>query len=266
MPTEMRPGRVSRVRKTPAGDFDYEAEGQVYARRRRADPRIAALVHGALGNARTVINVGAGAGSYEPTDRHVVAVEPSAAMRAQRPAHLAPAVDAAAEQLPFDGGSFEAGMATLTIHQWSGLERGLAELRRVSRGTIVILTFDAQALNNFWLAEYFPEVIAVEQRRYPEVEQIAAYLGGRVAVSEVPVPFDCQDGFGDAYYGRPEAFLDRAVRRAQSGFRLADPNAVADGVARLEQALRSGQWDRHHGHLRTQAERIGALRMVVAQS
>jgi SAM-dependent methyltransferase len=256
---------VGTVRKTPAGDFDYESDGQGYARRRRADPRIEALIHRALGTARTVVNVGAGAGSYEPRDRYVLAVEPAAAMRAQRPAHLAPAVDAAAEQLPFDADSFDAGMATLTVHHWSDVERGLAELRRVSRGTVVILTYDPRALNDFWLADYLPEVIAVERRRFPDIKRISACLGGRVTVSEVPIPFDCPDGFGDAYYGRPEAFLDPAVRRAQSGFGLTDSRAVDAGVARLEQALRSGEWDRRHGHLRSQAERIGALRMVVAQ-
>src|SRR5262249_9128992 len=139
------------VREAPAGDFDYEANGGGYALRRRPDPRIAALVHEALGDARTVLNVGAGAGSYEPTDRHVVAVEPSQAMRAQRPHHLAPAIDATAERLPFDDDSFDAAMAMITIHQWSDLDAGLRELRRVSRGPVVVLTFDGDALLDFWM-------------------------------------------------------------------------------------------------------------------
>lgn len=137
---------------TLAGDFDYDRHGQGYARQRRTDPRIAARVHAArvhaaLGQARTVINVGAGAGSYEPEDRHVVAVEPSAAMRAQRPRHLAPALDAVAERLPFDDDSFDAAMATVTVHQGSDTEQGLRELRRVSHGPVVILTFDGDALD-----------------------------------------------------------------------------------------------------------------------
>ncbi len=143
-----------------AGDFDYESGGTGYAVHRRTDPRIAALVHAALGDARTVVNVGAGAGSYEPIDRDVTAVEPSEAMRRQRPAHLAPAVDAVAEALPFPDGSFDAAMAMVTIHQWPDAERGLRELRRVSRGPVVILTFDGDALDEFWLAEYAPELIA----------------------------------------------------------------------------------------------------------
>lgn len=126
-----------------AGDFDYEAHGQGYTIQRRTDPRIAAAVHGGLGAARTVLNVGAGAGSYEPEDRYVVAVEPSAAMRAQRPPGRVPAIAAAAERLPFDDGTFDAAMATVTVHQWSDLDQGLRELRRVTRGPIVILTSTA---------------------------------------------------------------------------------------------------------------------------
>ena len=126
------------------GDFDYDALGSGYARQRRTDPRIAALVHAALGPARTVLNVGAGAGSYEPADRHVIAIEPSAAMRAQRPAHLTPAIHGVAEKLPLDDKSVDAAMATLTVHQWGDLEKGLGELVRVTRGPIVVLTFDGE--------------------------------------------------------------------------------------------------------------------------
>jgi ubiquinone/menaquinone biosynthesis C-methylase UbiE len=149
-------GRTPGPEKPPAGDFDYEVHGGGYATKRRADPRIAALVHGALGDALTVINVGAGAGSYEPRDRYVVAVEPSATMRAQRLDKAPPALDAAAERLPFDAGSFDASMACITIHQWADVHAGLRELRRVAQGPVVILTFDAQALEGFWLFDYFP--------------------------------------------------------------------------------------------------------------
>src|ERR1700722_12778228 len=130
------------VKKTSAGDFDYDAQGGGYARQRRTDPRIAALVHQALGSARTVLNVGAGAGSYEPDDRHVIAIESSAAMRSQRPAHLAPAIHGVAENLPLDDQSVDAAMAMLTVHQWGDLDKGLAEMVRVTRGPIVVLTFD----------------------------------------------------------------------------------------------------------------------------
>lgn len=253
------------VRAAPAGDFDYEAGGQGYALRRQTDPRIAALVHAALGDARTVLNVGAGAGSYEPRDRYVTAVEPSAAMRAQRPPQLAPAIDATAERLPFDDDSFDAAMATVTVHQWADLGSGLREMRRVSRGPVVILTFDAQALAGFWLNEYVPEVLAVERRRFPTIEQITAVLGGDVSVTAVPIPIDCVDGFGEAYYARPEAFLDPEVRRSQSGWGLVEPAAVERGVARLRDALASGEWDERHGHLRSRPEHIGAVRLVVAR-
>jgi SAM-dependent methyltransferase len=254
-------GNVS-GRQLPAGDFDYEVGGSGYARRRQTDPRIAALVHAALGDARSVVNVGAGAGSYEPDDREVAAVEPSAAMRAQR---TTPAIDATAEALPFPDDAFDAAMATVTIHQWPDVDRGLRELRRVARGPVVVLTFDADALARFWLAEYVPEVIAVEQRRFPAVDHVAAVLGGDVTVTPVPIPHDCRDGFGEAWYGRPEAFLDPGVRAAQSGWMLADPGAVARGVERLRAALATGEWDARHGRLRTQPEYIGSVRLIVAR-
>jgi SAM-dependent methyltransferase len=253
------------VREAPAGDFDYEANGTRYAVRRQPDPRIAARVHVALGDARTVINVGAGAGSYEPTDRHVVAVEPSAAMRAQRPHHLAPALDATAERLPFDDDSFDAAMATITIHQWSDVDAGLRELRRVSRGPVAILTFDADALLEFWLNEYVPEVIATERARFPAIDHVVEVLGGAADVLDVPIPIDCVDGFGEAYYARPEAFLEQDVRAAQSGWVLTEPDAVARGVARLADDVASGRWDERHGHLRNEPEHIGAVRLIVTR-
>ncbi|MEW1841581.1 methyltransferase domain-containing protein [Nonomuraea angiospora] len=248
---------------TLAGDFDYDRHGQGYARRRRTDPRIAARVHAALGEARTVINVGAGAGSYEPEDRHVVAVEPSAAMRAQRPRHLAPALDATAERLPFDDGSFDAAMATVTVHQWNDTEQGLRELRRVARGPVVILTFDGDALDLLWLAEYAPELIAAERRRYPPIDLIASLIGGRTEVMPVPIPIDCVDGFTEAYYARPERFLDPRVRASQSAWGFVDDDAEARAVDRLRRDLDSGAWDDRFGRLREQPEFVGSLRLVV---
>ncbi len=245
----------------PAGDFDYEVGGGGYAVRRRTDPRIAAYVWAALGDAASVLNVGAGAGSYEPADRYVVAVEPSAAMRAQR---ATPAVDAVAESLPFDDDSFDACMATVTIHQWPDLERGLGELRRVARGPVVILTFDGDAMARFWLHEYVPEVFAAERARDPGIERVARVLGGQVTVTEVPIPIDCVDGFIEAFYARPEALLDPLVRRAQSAWAFVAPDVVERGLARLSDALASGEWDARHGHLRTQPSYIGALRLITA--
>ncbi len=250
---------------TPVGDFDYETKGQGYASQRRPDPRIAALIHAALGDARTVLNVGAGAGSYEPTDRYVVALEPSARMRGQRPATAVPALDAAAESIPFDDDAFDAVMATVTVHQWADTVRGLAELRRVARGPVVVLTFDGAALDRFWLAEYAPELIAVERRRYPAISTIAEVIGTEVSVIEVPIPVDCVDGFTEAYYARPERLLDPAVRAAQSAWGFVDEAAIARAVERLRGALDSGAWDARHGHLRAQPTFNGSLRLIVGR-
>jgi hypothetical protein len=249
-----------------AGDFDYDANGGGYAVQRRTDPRIAAYVHAALDDARTVINVGAGAGSYEPADRDVTAVEPSASMRAQRPANLATAIDATAESLPFADGSFDAAMATITVHQWADTDRGLRELRRVSRGPVVVLTFDGDALDLWWLADYLPELIAAERRRYPAISHITDVLGGSSAVTPIPIPIDCVDGFTEAYYARPEQFLDPAVRRSQSAWGFVDAAATERAVEQLRGDLVSGEWDRRYGSLRTQPEFLGSLRLIVART
>jgi len=255
------------TRERPAGDFDYEEHGVGYASLRRTDPRIAARVHAALGAGRTVLNVGAGTGSYEPADRYVLAVEPSAAMRAQRPVGAAPAVNATAEHLPFDDDSFDAAMATVTVHQWGDVDTGLREMRRVSRGPVVVLTFDAPALQQFWLADYFPEVMALERTRFPTLDQVTHTLvpgSTEVRVDVVPVPRDYTDGFGEAYFARPEAFLRPEVRAATSGMVLTDPGSVERGLARLEADLESGAWDRAYGHWRELLEYGGALRLVTA--
>ena len=156
-------------------------------------------------------------------------VEPSAAMRAQRPGGLAPAVDATAERLPFDDGAFDAAMAIVTIHQWADRDRGLRELRRVTRGPVVILTFDGDELDRLWLGGYIDGMTAAEAARLPAIGHVRAVLGGTSVVEEVPVPFDCTDGFTEAYYGRPERFLDPEVRRSQSVWNFVDP---ADGAPR----------------------------------
>ena len=248
----------------PAGDFDYDALGAGYTRHRRPDPSIAALVTRALGDSRTVINVGAGAGSYEPADRYVAAVEPSAQMRALRPPGFAPAIDAVAEHLPFDDDAFDGAMAMITVHQWPDQERGLRELRRVARGPVVVLTFDRDALDAFWLAEYAPELIAAERLRYPAIDQICRVLGGKCAVEVVPIPIDCTDGFTEAYYARPEAFLDDAVRAGQSAWGFVGGDEQRRTVTTLADDLRSGAWNARHGHLRTQPFYEGSLRLVVS--
>ncbi|WP_437981601.1 class I SAM-dependent methyltransferase [Sorangium sp. So ce117] len=247
------------------GDYDYECHGSGYALQRRTDPRIAAVVHAALGPARTVLNVGAGAGSYEPLDRHVVAVEPSAAMRAQRPRELAPAVIATAEQLPFDDGAFDAAMAMITVHQWSNAAQGLRELRRVTQGPVVVMSFDEEGIERFWLTRYAPELLAAERPRYPPLSQIAELLGGDAEVRPVPIPNDCVDGFIEAFYARPERLLDPVVRRAQSAWGFIGADVQARAVDALRAELASGEWDRRYGALRSQPSFDGSLRLVVSR-
>jgi SAM-dependent methyltransferase len=245
-----------------AGDVDYARHGQGYAVMRRTDPRIAGLVHRALGDARTVLNVGAGTGSYEPEDRHVIAIEPSPTMRAQRPPHRVPAIEAVAEKLPLDDQSVDAAMAMITIHQWRDFEKGLREMRRVARGPVVILTFDGNTFDRFWLTRYVPDLMAVESRRFPEIEKITEILGGSVEVTPVRIPIDCMDGFNEAYYARPEAFLDPLVRRSQSLWSFLDEAGQADFVKRLGDDLKSGAWDKQYGEFRKKPWFEGSLRLV----
>ena len=249
---------------TPAGDFDYEANGSDYSAVRRADPRIAEFVHRGLGGAASVINVGAGAGSYEPEHLDVTAVEPSPSMRSQRPADRPAAFDAVAEDLPFPDDSFDAAMAMITVHQWRDPDKGLRELRRVSRGAVVILTFDGDALDGFWLAAYVPELIEAERRRYPPIERICEVLGGTSTVATVPVPIDCTDGFTEAFYARPEQFLEPAVRRSQSAWGFVQPEVEERAIKRLGADLATGEWDRHYGSARTQPVYHGSLRLIVS--
>jgi hypothetical protein len=253
---------MTRERK-PAGDVDYGVHGQGYASQRRTDPRISAWVHRTLGEARTVLNVGAGAGSYEPQDRYVVAVEPSEAMRAQRPKHLVPAIHGSAEQLPLDDQSVDASMALVTVHQWRDLDKGLLELRRVTRGPIIVLTFDGEALDRFWLAAYAPELMAVERRRYPAMSKLIEALGGTTEVQAIPIPIDCVDGFTEAYYARPEAFLDPAVRRSQSAWSFVKEEDQLRIVKALSDDLAAGTWNEKFGEWRTRPHFEGSLRLIV---
>jgi SAM-dependent methyltransferase len=247
-----------------AGDVDYAPVANAYGDHRRADPRIAAAVHAALGAAHTVLNVGAGTGAYEPVDRVVTAVEPSAEMRARRPRHLPAAVDARAEHLPFADGSFDAAMATFSVHQWADRGVGLAEMRRVTRGPIVLLTCDPARLRSWWLHEYAPEVIDVEASRYPTIAELTRHLGRTTSATPVPIPLDCTDGFNDAYFGRPERLLDRQARLACSSWGFVSPQAVARFEARLAADLADGTWDARHGHLRRVPSLEAALVLVVS--
>ncbi|HEX4186375.1 MAG TPA: methyltransferase domain-containing protein [Solirubrobacteraceae bacterium] len=248
----------------PRPRVDYDRRGRSYSEHRRADPRIAARIHAALGDARTVLNVGAGTGSYEPRDRWVLAVEPSATMRAQRPAGSPPAIAAHAEALPLDDGTVDAAMACVTIHHWDPPRTGLAELRRVARGPVVVFTFELEGLPE-WQKDYLREGLALERPRFPPIEEIAAALGGHVRVERIPTPGDCVDGFFEAFWRRPEALLDPSVRAAQSVWALLEPDVEERVVQRLAAALDSGAWDAEHGHLRGRESFDGALRLVISE-
>jgi SAM-dependent methyltransferase len=249
----------------PSARVDYDERGVGYVKHRRADPRIAARIHAALGDARTVVNVGAGAGSYEPTDRCVVAVEPNATMRGQRGARSAPCIAAHAERLPFDTDSLDAAMACVTIHHWPRREQGLAELRRVARGPVVVFTFDLRDLPA-WQRELFHEAVALEEPRFGTPDAVAEALGGRTRIETIPTPADCTDGFFEAFWNRPEALLDDEIRASQSVWGLLAPGVEEAIVERLRTALVSGEWDRRHGHLRELDTFTGALRLIVSES
>ncbi len=243
----------------------YDEIGGGYPHTRRADPRIAALIDHALGGARTVVNVGAGTGNYEPAGREVTAVEPSGTMIAQRPRGSAPTVRAAAEALPFADCAFDAAMALMTLHHWDDPSRGLAELRRVARERIVVFTWDPAIAGTQWLtAEYLPELGGLDLFHFPGPGEIADALGG-ANVRPVPVPRHCRDGFIEAFWARPEAYLDPAIRAGMSGMVALEPSVIERGIAQLRTDLRSGLWDRRHGHLRELDELDLGYRLITAQ-
>ncbi len=255
---------TSEEQLTAFGAQLYETIGSAYPTTRRTEPRIAAQVWEALGDARTVLNVGAGTGSYEPPDRDVTAVEPSAVMRAQRPAGAAPCVAAGAESLPFEDQSFDAAMAFSTVHHWHDPITGLREMRRVAR-RIVVFTHDASAAgwrDRFWLIrDYLPEVADLVAGR-PSVDQLASTFGARLA--PVLVPWDCADGFFEAYWRRPEAYLEEQVRRAVSVWTRVGPEAEQRAVDNLRDDLSSGRWaERNRDLVALDAAELG-LRLLTA--
>lgn len=242
----------------------YDEIGATYAATRRPDPRIGAFIGTALGDARSVINVGAGAGSYEPPQT-VLAVEPSSVMIGQRPAITAPVVQARAEALPVADGAADAAMALLTVHHWTDLEAGVAELRRIARRRIVVLTWDQRVFRGFWLlSEYLPEVAAVDGARAVPVNRLAALLGG-TRIERVPVPHDCTDGFAAAYWRRPEAYLDPVVRAGISVLARTDDALLRPGLDRLASDLKSGRWRKRHWDLLTREHVDAGYRLLIAE-
>jgi SAM-dependent methyltransferase len=245
-------------------DFNYNKEGQFYSGVRRPDPRVAAMIHTALGASKTVLNVGAGTGSYEPLDKYVVAIEPSEVMRKQRSKNLVPALAGTAEAIPFDDAAFDASMAILTVHHWPNRTKGLQELRRVTKGPIVIMTFDPDASTEFWMGDYAPELVEVERTRYGNIDSITRALGGNCEIQRIAVPRDCTDGFQVAFYARPEAFLQKEVRKSQSAWGFVSGEVENRIVKALTDDLASGKWDEKYGSLRKRETINCQLRLIVA--
>ncbi len=242
----------------------YETIGTSYASTRRTDPRIAAQLHAALGDARSVVNVGAGSGSYEPHDREVIAVEPSETMAAQRPPELPRALIATAEDLPLGDDSIDAAMAVLTIHHWSDQRAGVDEMLRVARDRVVILTFDPAVISRMWIRDYAPEIVGFD-REFPAIEDLSEWLHG-AEVEMVPSRNDCEDLFLETLLGRPELVLDPVIRANTSGMARLSDEAEHRAVERLRADLASGEWDRRYGHLREDAERDGGMRLVIGRT
>jgi SAM-dependent methyltransferase len=242
----------------------YDTIGRTYTATRRPDPRIAARIRGALGDVRTVLNVGAGAGSYEPHDCEVVAVDPSLTMLRQRRDDAAPAIQAVAESLPFADATFDTALAVLTVHHWNDLERGLREMQRVAPRQVVFF-FEPSWATSLWLVtDYFPEIAALDsERTAPGAARLAEVLQVE-RIETVPVPADCVDGFGGCFWNRPERYLDPEVQAGMSCFAQLDPDVLARRTEELRADLASGAWDAKHGALREMDELNLGYRLMVA--
>jgi SAM-dependent methyltransferase len=243
----------------------YDEIGWGYARHRMPDPRLSEQIHRALGRARTVLNVGAGAGSYEPADRTTVALEPSAVMLSQRPPGAAPAVQGRAEALPFLAGAFDAVMAVLTVHHWSDQAAGLAECVRVAGDRVVLFTYDPTSVG-FWLVrDYLPEFLARDREQFPTLDALASAFGPgvEVTVTPVPVPHDCVDGFLGAFWRRPETYLQPSVQAGISSFARM-PHA-AEKLEALRDDLASGVWQERNRSLLGEEELDVGYRLVVGR-
>jgi SAM-dependent methyltransferase len=241
----------------------YDQIGKTYRDTRKPDARIAGLIELALGDARSVLNVGAGTGSYEPVDREVFAVEPSETMIRQRPEGAAPAIQAFAEALPLPDKSVDAALAVNTVHHWQDVRAGLRELRRVARNRVVIFHRSPQDGMPLWLTEdYFPSLLS-DRRMADIVDAIEDELGP-IETVRIPLPAKCEDGLFSGYWARPEMYLSSEIRRNISNFALADEAIVRRGLTALQADLESGAWDRKYGHLRSQSEIDIGHRLLIA--
>ena len=241
----------------------YDSLGQTYAETRHADRAIARRINSALADAHSVVNVGAGTGSYEPSSRQVTAVEPSPVMLAQRQTGSAPTIRALAEALPFRDRTFDASMAVLTIHHWGNWRRGLLEMRRASRQRLVVVTWDQAVNERWWLpATYFPGLVAIDRARVVSVAEISDTIGP-VETHIIPIPHDCTDGFDIGFWRRPQAYLNRSTLRSMSNFALLNPVELEQGVRRLANDLDDGTWEQEYGHLLVLDELDLGLRLVV---
>lgn len=243
----------------------YDRIGVGYSVTRRPDPRIADRIIKALDDSASVVNVGAGTGSYEPRDRMVVAVEPSAIMIRQRSFDSAPAVQGAAEALPFTDGAVDAALAILTVHHWIDPARGLAEMRRISQRRVVIFTWDQDVWESFWLIrEYLPCIRDLDRRRALAISNIVSALGRSQTLS-VPIPHDCVDGFHGAFWRRPEAYLDPRIRSGISSYASISPDELDEGLHRLAADIQSGVWEGRHRDLLDLDELDLGYRLIVAE-
>jgi SAM-dependent methyltransferase len=244
----------------------YDAIGHGYSSTRREDPELRERIHAALGDSRTVVNVGAGTGSYEPSDRHVIAIEPSDVMAGQRPAGRVPALRGTAAPLPLRDHSVDAAMAVLTIHHWDAQQGpGVRELRRVARGPVVIVTFDADVCAEWWLyRDYLPEAAALDRATFPPIDELIGWLGGHVRVEPIMNSRNTPDWTLGSFWAHPERVLDAEARRATSGFARMDAVVVDRVVAEIERDIDNGVWDARNGHLRTLPEYDVGMRLLIA--
>jgi SAM-dependent methyltransferase len=244
----------------------YDEIGDGYTLTRQADPRIERHIHDALGDARSVLNVGAGTGAYEPADRTVLAVEPSAVMRAQRPPGAAPCVDGLAESLPLTDDSVDAAMALMSLHHWADWRAGVKELRRVAVRRVVLFTYDPGFAERWWLGrDYLSDLARIDARRFPAIEEQAAALGDATLIEAVPIPYDCRDGFLGAYWRRPHAYLYPDIRSGISTFQLPGADSLLDGLDRLAHDLESGRWEQRNQEILERTELDLGYRLLISE-